>query len=183
MSPLRALIPLEGGFGPLAPHHPSEIIVGVVLLLIIFLVMWKKVVPAFEKTYAKRVELIQGGIERADRAQQEAEEMRRDFEARLASAREDAARIREEAKTQSAQVMAEARASAAAESERMLATASAQIEAARAAAALQLRAEIGGLATELASRIVGEALDDDARAQRTVDRFLAELEASERAKT
>ena len=40
----------------------------------------------------------------------------------------------------------------------------------------QLRSEIGGLATTLASRIVGESLEDDERARRTVDRFLADLE-------
>ena len=32
------------------------------------------------------------------------------------------------------------------------------------------------MATTLAGKIVGESLDDDARALRTVDRFLAELE-------
>jgi F-type H+-transporting ATPase subunit b len=40
----------------------------------------------------------------------------------------------------------------------------------------QMRAEIGTLATTLASRIVGESLEDDERARRTVDRFLADLE-------
>ena len=40
----------------------------------------------------------------------------------------------------------------------------------------QLRSEIGGLATTLAGRIVGESLDDDERARRTVDRFIADLE-------
>ena len=40
----------------------------------------------------------------------------------------------------------------------------------------QMRAEIGTLATTLATRIVGESLEDDERARRTVDRFLADLE-------
>ena len=43
----------------------------------------------------------------------------------------------------------------------------------------QLRNEIGGLATTLAGRIVGESLEDDERARRTVDRFLADLESDE----
>ena len=46
----------------------------------------------------------------------------------------------------------------------------------------QLRSEIGGLATTLAGRIVGESLEDDERARRTVDRFLADLEAQSRAR-
>ena len=39
-----------------------------------------------------------------------------------------------------------------------------------------LRSEVGTLATTLAGRIVGEALTDDERAARVVDRFLADLE-------
>jgi F-type H+-transporting ATPase subunit b len=35
---------------------------------------------------------------------------------------------------------------------------------------------VGTLATTLAGRIVGESLEDDARAARVVDRFLADLE-------
>ena len=42
----------------------------------------------------------------------------------------------------------------------------------------ELRADIGGLATTLAGRIVGEALTDDERANRTIDRFLQELETA-----
>jgi F-type H+-transporting ATPase subunit b len=42
---------------------------------------------------------------------------------------------------------------------------------------VSLRSEVGTLATTLAGRIVGESLDDDARAARVVDRFLADLES------
>ena len=41
-----------------------------------------------------------------------------------------------------------------------------------------LRNEVGTLATELASKIVGEALDDQVRQSRIVDRFLEDLEKS-----
>ena len=40
----------------------------------------------------------------------------------------------------------------------------------------ELKGEVGGMATTLAGKIVGESLDDDDRALRTVDRFLADLE-------
>ena len=42
-----------------------------------------------------------------------------------------------------------------------------------------LRAEVGTLATQLAGRVVGESLEDDARAQRVVERFLADLESGD----
>lgn len=62
------------------------------------------------------------------------------------------------------------------ESARLLNNAKTQIEAERAQAISQLRTEVGGLATTLAGRIVGESLDDDERARRTVDRFIESLE-------
>ena len=42
---------------------------------------------------------------------------------------------------------------------------------------ISLRSEVGSLATDLASRIVGESLQDDARSNGVVDRFIADLEA------
>ena len=169
---------LEGiSLGPLLPEHIEELFIGIVLFGIIWFVMSKKVVPMFEKTYAERTAAIQGGIEKAEKAQLEAAAALDEYKAQLASAREEASRIREEAKTQGAAIIADMRAQATEESTRLLANAKAQIEAERAAAVGQLRSEVGGLATTLAGRIVGESLDDDERARRTVDRFIAELEA------
>ncbi|PAK60659.1 F0F1 ATP synthase subunit B, partial [Staphylococcus capitis] len=53
------------------------------------------------------------------------------------------------------------------------------IEAERLAASVSLRHEVGTLATTLAGKIVGEALDDDERSARVVDRFLADLETEQ----
>lgn len=168
---------LDINFGPLLPQENSEILVGLVLFFIILAVMSKVVVPMFEKTYAERTALIQGGIERAEEAQREAQAALSDYKAQLAGAREEAARVREDAKAQGASIVAEMRAQAQEESARLLSNAKAQIEAERAAAVTQLRTEVGGLATSLAGRIVGESLSDDERARRTVDRFIAELES------
>lgn len=173
------MLPLAGEspLGPLLPEHIEELFVGLILFAIILAVMWKVVVPMFEKTYAERTAAIQGGIQRAEAAQAEAAAALEEYKAQLATAREEASRIREEAKTQGAAIVADMRQQATEESSRLLANAKAQIEAERAAAVSSLRTEIGGLATTLAGRIVGESLDDDARARRTVDRFIADLES------
>jgi F-type H+-transporting ATPase subunit b len=170
---------LEGGidFGPLLPEHPEELIAGFVLFVIIVVVIMKKVVPAFEATYDRRTAEITGGIEKAEAAQAEAAKALADYQAQLADARGEAARIREDAKAQAATTAAEIRAHAQADADRIVATAKAQLEAERAQVVAKLRGEIGGLATELAGRIVGETLTDADVAKRTVDRFLAELEA------
>ena len=98
-------------------------------------------------------------------------------QAQLADARGEAARIREDAKAQAATSAAEIRARAQADADRIVASAKAQLEAERVQVVSRLRGEIGGLATDLAGRIVGESLADDDLARRTVERFLAELEA------
>ncbi|MDR1712065.1 MAG: F0F1 ATP synthase subunit B [Propionibacteriaceae bacterium] len=170
------MIPLEG-LGPLLPEHISEFVVGIALFALIWFVVAKKIVPMFEDTYAKRAEAITGGMERAEIAQKEAQTALEEYKAQLASAREEAAKIRDEARAQAAQIAAEIKQQAADEAARLVESAKTQIEAERSLAVRSLRGEIGGLATELAGKIVGESLADDAAAQRTVDRFLAELES------
>lgn len=163
---------------PLLPALP-EIIAAVVFLILLTILIARYVVPRFEATYAERTAAIQGGMEKAEKAQEEAEAALRQYQQQLADARSEAAKIREDAKTQGSQILADMREQAQAEVARIKASAEAQLEAERNQVMLQLRGEIGGLATTLASRIVGESLDDDARAQRTVDRFLADLESDE----
>ena len=167
---------LEIDLGPLLPAFP-EFIAGIVLFIVIWIVMAKKVVPAFEKTYQERAAAIEGGIEKAEAAQAEAAAALEQYREQLAGARDEASSIREEAKAQGAQIIAEMRVRAQEEADRLIAQAKAQIEAERVQAVQQLRGEIGGLATSLAGKIVGESLDEDERARRTVDRFIADLEA------
>ncbi len=166
---------------PLASENPLlpawiEVILAVVFVLLLTFVIARFVVPRFEATYAERTAAIQGGIEKAERAQAEAQAALEQYNAQLAEARTEAARIREDAKTQGTQILAELREQAQAEATRIRTLGEAQLEAERAQVMAQLRSEIGGLATTLASRIVGESLEDDERARRTVDRFIADLE-------
>jgi F-type H+-transporting ATPase subunit b len=173
---ITLLVPMAEN--PLMPAWP-EIIAALVFVGILTFLISKFVVPRFEATYAERTAAIQGGIERAEKAQEAAQAALQQYNNQLAEARTEAARIREDAKTQGSQILAEMREQAQAESARIKASAHAQLEAERTQVLAQLRSEIGGLATTLAGRIVGESLEDDARARRTVDRFLADLESSE----
>ena len=160
---------------PLLPA-PIEIILSIVFVLLITVVISRFVVPRFEATYAERTAAIQGGIEKAEKAQEAAEAALAEYNAQLAEARTEAARIREDAKTEGTQILAELREQAQAEVARIRSQGEAHLEAERTQVMAQLRNEIGGMATTLASRIVGESLEDDERARRTVDRFLADLE-------
>jgi F-type H+-transporting ATPase subunit b len=132
----------------------------------------------FEKAFAARTEAIQGGMEKAEKAQREAEVALEKYTLQLTEARTEAQKIREEARVQGAAIIEDLRSKAQEEAARITAAATASIEAERQQAITSLRNEVGTLATELASKIVGEALDDQVRQSRIVDRFLDDLEKS-----
>lgn len=162
---------------PLIPHT-AEIIVGFIAFSLLYIVLRRSVVPMFEKAFAARTEAIQGGMERAEKAQRDAQVALEKYTAQLSDARGEAQTIREEARVQGAAIIEEMRAKAQEEAARITASAQASIEAERQQAITSLRSEVGTLATELASKIVGEALDDQVRQSRIVDRFLSDLEKS-----
>jgi len=162
---------------PLIPHT-AEIIVGFIAFSLLYMVLRRAVVPRFEKAFAERTDAIQGGMERAEKAQIEAEAALKQYKAQLQDARGEAASIREEARVQGAAIIEEMRAKAQEEATRIAASAQAAIESERQAALTSLRNEVGTLATDLESKIVGEALDDQVRQSRIVDRFLNDLEKS-----
>ncbi|MDR2620366.1 MAG: F0F1 ATP synthase subunit B [Propionibacteriaceae bacterium] len=170
-----AWCPLEINLGPLAPHNIFEVAIGLVTAGIIWFGFAKFISPGFEKMYQERSRQIEGGIELAERAQAEADALRNQYAAQLADANGEANAIRDQAKAQAAAIVEQARDQAGRESTRMLEQAKAQIETEREIVSSQLRGEVGTLATALASKIVGESLEDDDRARRAIDRFLAQL--------
>jgi len=167
----------EGKINPLIPHT-AELIVGAIAFTLLFLTLRKFVVPMFEKAYTDRTNAIQGGMERAEKAQLDAQRALNQYNDQLSKAREEAQTLREEARVQGAAIIEDLRTKAQEEAARITATAHSSIEAERQQAIASLRNEVGTLAVELASKIVGEALDDQARQSRVVDRFLEDLEKS-----
>ncbi len=175
--------PLSGeeGLNPLIPH-PIEIVLSIVVFAMLYFLVKKYVVPNFEKTFAERTSAIEGGLKAAETKQAEADAKLAELEQQLSEAKHEAARIREEAREQGAQIVAEMREQAQQESSRIVENGKSQIEAERQQAVASLRTEVGTLATSLAGRIVGESLEDEDRATRVVDRFLADLELADEAR-
>ncbi|MCI0687089.1 MAG: F0F1 ATP synthase subunit B [Sporichthyaceae bacterium] len=165
----------EHGPNPIVPHT-AEIIIGLIAFGILYYFLKTKVMPMFERTFAERTAAIEGGLEKAERAQAEAQQALEQYRAQLAEARHEAAKLREQAREQGAAIIAEMREQAQAEARRITDAAHSQIEADRTAALTTLRSEVGDLAVTLAGRVVGESLDDEARQRRVVERFLAEIE-------
>ncbi|MEU6079605.1 F0F1 ATP synthase subunit B [Streptomyces sp. NPDC047108] len=160
---------------PLVPPGP-ELLIGAIAFAIVFFFLAKKLLPNINKVLDERREQIEGGIEKAEAAQAEAQDTLEQYKAQLAEARHEAARLRQEAQEQGAALIAEMRAEGQRQREEIVAAGHTQVEAERKQAAAALRQDVGTLATELAGKLVGESLEDQARQSRVIDRFLDELE-------
>jgi F-type H+-transporting ATPase subunit b len=167
------MTPLESNF--LVPN--GTFFVELIAFAIMFFIIARYIVPPINRAMTARQDAIRKEFADLDQARADAKSAEDEFRAQIADARHEAARIREEAREQGAAIIAEMREQAQADAARIVEHAHAQIEADRQQAVTSLRAEVGSLATDLAGRIVGEALEDQARQSRVVDRFLADLEA------
>jgi len=172
----------DGTVNPLLPTW-SEIILVVVIFSIVLFMFAKYVVPMFEKTFAERRDVIEGGIARAETAQLEAAQALEQYQRQLADARGEAAQIRENARAEAQRIVEELRTQAQEESARIVARGEEQLAAQRGQIVRELRGEIGTLAVELSEKIVGQRLSDDVQISATVDAFIAGLEASEATST
>lgn len=165
---------------PVIPALPDLIWGAFAFVVILVLFTWK-VLPSLNRMLDERKDLIEGGMKRAEEAQVKAETALQEYNAQLAGARQEAGEIRDAARADATKIVAKAKEDAVAEAARVNQAAQAQIEAERQSAVVSLRKEVGTLAIDLASGVVGESLSEDQKASALVDRFLAELEASEKA--
>lgn len=167
-----------GSAPPILPH-PLELIFGLVTFAIFYWAFKKYIMPRLEGVFEERAAAIEGGINKAEEAQAQAQAALHEYQAQLTEARAEASRIREDAKAQGAQIIAEMKQQAAVEASRITETVQKQLEAERQQALVSLRGDVGRISTDLASRIVGESLHDETRQRGIVERFLAELESGD----
>jgi F-type H+-transporting ATPase subunit b len=162
---------------PLVPNV-GELILGTIAFAILCVVLMKKAWPQAEQIYQERRDKIEGGLERAERLQQEAAATLQQYRAQLADARGEANRIREQAQEDAKRIVAEMRADAERDRDERRTRFEGQLEAERSQAIAQLRHEVGGIALALAERVIGHELSNDDRQRELVDDFIAGLESS-----
>ncbi|MCH7583599.1 MAG: F0F1 ATP synthase subunit B [Acidobacteria bacterium] len=152
----------------------SELIAGFIAFSIIFVFVWKWVIPAADKALTARQEAITGQLTQAETAKQEAESLLDDYKKQLAQAKSEANTIVEDAR-QAADVLRSnlvGQAEEDAVSIRGKARADAGAEMDRAAA--QIKDEVATLSLELAQMVVAGSVDESV--QRTlVDRYIDDL--------
>src|SRR5919201_2059316 len=89
----------EGDQNPILPPL-SETIIGLISFAILAAVLMKYVFPRMEATFQARREAIEGGIRRAEQAQEEARRLLEQYRQQLAEARTEAAQIRDNARAE-----------------------------------------------------------------------------------
>ncbi|GAC56818.1 ATP synthase subunit b [Gordonia hirsuta DSM 44140 = NBRC 16056] len=172
------LIYLAAGDEDQNPLLPAwyDIIWSLVAFAVVIFVFWKYVIPQYQKMLDERRDTIEGGIERAEAAQAEANAALLAYREQLAGAREEAAGIRDEARQQGTQIINAMKVQATEESDRIIANGAAQLAAQRQQVVAELRSDVGRLSVDLAEKLVASDLSDTAKQAGTVDRFLAELD-------
>jgi F-type H+-transporting ATPase subunit b len=142
----------------------NEVIYGGLAFLIVFIFLWKFGMPAIKAGMAARSEKIQGDLDAAASERTEASAILTQYQAQLADARTESARIIEEARQAADEVRANLQAKAEADIAELRARATADIEAAKLQAVADLRGEVTALAIGAAEQVVGRNLDAETNA-------------------
>jgi F-type H+-transporting ATPase subunit b len=137
----------------------NELIWGGISFALLFLLMWKFAFPAIKDGMNARTERIRGDLDAAESAKAEAVGVLDGYKAQLADAKNEAARIIEEARQSADALKKDQETRLQTELAEARARAAADIEAAKAQATADLRNELSQLAVGAASAVVGKNLD------------------------
>ena len=145
---------------PLVPEK-NELIWGVIGFGLVFAFLTWKALPSMKKGMNARTERIQGDLDAAESQRTEASQILAEYQAQLADARTESARIIEEARQAADEVKQTLTAKAQADIADLRAKATSDIEAAKVQAIADLRGEVANLAIGAAEQVVERSLDHD----------------------
>jgi len=145
---------------PIVPEL-NELIWGSIGFIVVVGLLYWKGYPAIKGAMNDRTEKIRADIEGAETAKAEADKVLAQYHEQLADARNESARILEEARQDADAVRTERVAAIDGEIAEMRQRAAAEVEASKAQALSDLRGEITSLALGAAERVVERNLDDE----------------------
>lgn len=151
----------EAAPSPILPEL-NEIIWGAVGFAIVFGFLAWKGYPAMKKGMDARTDRIRSDLDAAEAQRTEAGTVLSEYQAQLNDARNESARIIEEARRAADEVKQTLTARAESDIAEQRARASADIESAKVQAIADLRGEVANLAIGAAEQVVGRNLDRDA---------------------
>jgi len=155
----------------------NELVWGAISFALIVGLLWKLAWPGIKKGMDGRTERIRTDLERAEGAKDESEKVLADYKTQLAEARNESARIIEEARQSADQVRSERIAAIDGEIDEMRQRARADIEAQKAQSMSDLRGEVVSLALGAAERVIERSLDDDTN-RALIDSYIDEVGAT-----
>jgi F-type H+-transporting ATPase subunit b len=151
-------------------------VVELAAFIIVLGVLWRYVIPPVQQAMTARQEIARKLVSDRQEAKQLLEKAQTAYKTAMADARHEAAQLRAQAEEQRREIVEGASTEAEAKAAAIISRGQARLEAERRHAIRQLKAELGNLAVELAEKILGEALADDQRQKRLIDRFLSDIE-------
>jgi F-type H+-transporting ATPase subunit b len=170
--------PAAGNF--LVPN--MTFVVELAAFVIVLGVLRRYVIPPVQEAMTARQEIARKLVSDRQEAQQLLKKAQTAYKTAMADARREAAQLRAQAEERRREIVEGAEAEAEATAAGIISRSQARLVAERRQAIRQLKAELGNLSVELAEKIVGEALADDQRQERLIDRFLSQIEEEANAK-
>ena len=144
-------------------------------VLILFVLLRIFLFKPINKMKDERTRTIQDNLDSAQKAKEEAEELRQQYESSISDAKGKANQImmkaHEDAESERAAIIRKSQE----EADKIVADADKTIENERKLVLRQAQSQIADLAIEAASKIIGENVDDE-KNRRLVDKFLSEKE-------
>ena len=155
----------------------NELIWGSISFVVLFFLLQRFAFPAIRKSMDSRAERIRAGLAEAEQAKTEAQSILAEYQAKLADAKAESARIIEEARQSADKLRQDLRRQAEAEVAASKQRAQEEIEAAVARATADLRVSVRELTLELAEKVIQRNLDRDTNFA-LIDQFIDEIAAS-----
>lgn len=163
--------------GPIATTKQgiATAITALVVFALVFAILGVKVWPAITAGLDERADKIKAEIEAAENARRQAKDALAQYEASLAQARAEAAKMIEQTKAQQSQLAAELRAKAEIELSAMRERAVKEIQQAKQSAVAELYTDATNLATMVAGKILKREINSQDQ-QRLVEESLGQLQ-------
>ena len=151
-----------------------NLVFTIINLLVLYFLMKKFLFKPVNNIIAKREEAIKKQFDEADEAQKKADELKKEYEASLANAREDSAKLVQEAKEKARVEYDRIVKSADEEVAKKLQKAEETIQEEKNKSLRSMQSEIQGLVVAAATKVVGEQVSSE-NSQKLYDDFIAEM--------
>jgi F-type H+-transporting ATPase subunit b len=152
------------------------LVVELAAFLIVLGVLRRYVIPPVQEAMTARQEMARKLVSDRQEAKQLLEKAQTAYKTAMADARHQAAQLRAQAEEQRREIVERAATEAEARTAEIISRGQVLLVAERRQAIRQLKTELANVAVELAEKILGEALADNQRQRRLIDRFLTQIE-------